>query len=402
MRRVYFLHDENETERTLDAILAQGLDPEQIENPTCPLCGEATIPAYLEDDGDFTVVTWDELELDEACVEAWYLVCQEISCPYEEQVERTLDPEDATFFELHASSWEIEEEICLQRENPAAQKELIAGLKQAVKRFPYRRNQDYLETAEWCYRDNMKRIRRWTAHRRMGEWMQVYVEPEHLRGRFFAATENALMMHVSPDGHLVTIPFDHINHGTYRLLTPDQIEREERPAEIRDQRDNWIMCTGSPERVVIRGYHLHLEHVDRFGIYHVRCWERGAAVALGLIPRAVNYWEGAFRRSEIEARYTKREMIQVKGHWVMASGETAVNKRRSCSTEDPVIAEALGFERVQWWREKDEGLVLDADPPLWQGYVHPDQIEAYDEVRIYQWPIPEAHRSETDAQGDRR
>ncbi len=390
MRRIYFLNREQESERVLDAILAQGLDPEQIENPTCPLCGAETLPAYL-DDGEFTVVLRDRL--DEDGVETWYLVCQELDCPYEEQVERTLEPEGAIFFEVQDAAREFVQEMDLYRGAPAEQMDLITWLRQVVHEFPYRRNQDLLDKAERHYRGQLKRIRRWVGKREYGQRIGLHVNGEWHDGLFFAATENAVMMRTQPGDELVTVPVERI--GCHRIPV-----REEKPISLKEalaDRDRAVSAVGCTEYVVIRGHRVEVEEVDRFGVFHVRCWEAPVAEALSLTQKAENYWEGEFRRHEIDQRYEARRVARVKGHWVEATGETEVTKSPLVSTEDPVVAEALGLkESLRWYIYHEEPPHL--TPRHWSGIIPLDQVEAFDEVRIYLWPLPEAQVSGSDGE----
>ncbi len=390
MRRIYFLDQKQESERVLDAILAQGLDPNWIENPTCPLCGTHTLLAYREDD-EFTVVLWERLDEDEEGVDAWYLVCQELGCPYEEQVERTFEPEGALFFELQEAVWQFGQEVGIYQNAPADQMEMITWLRQVVEEFPSRRNQDLLAKAERHYRNRLKRIRHWVGKRQNGERIGLHVNGAWHDGVFFAATDHAVMMLTRPGGELVVMPMEKI--GSHRLPV-----RDEEPISLEDalaDQDSWTTGVGYTEYVVIRGHRVVLERADRFGLFHVHCCEAPVAEALNLTQKGENYWEGTFRRHEIEQRYEARCVVKVKGHWVQATGETVVTRSPLVSTEDPVVAEALGLkESLRWYIYHEEPPHL--TPRRWSGIIPRDQVEAFDEVRVYLWPIPEAHVSGSD------
>jgi len=392
VRRVYFLSRDEEGERTLDAILAQGLDPECIENPKCPRCFSPLIPAYVEDD-EFTVVTWYELGDEVSSAESWFLVCQNLECQYEEQIERTLEPEGAEFFDVHDSHWSFEEECGLDGSNGVEQLEVIAYLKEVVRQYPYRRNESLLQAAEWAYDDMITQHRSWASRRQTGQRIRFCLEPDHIDGIFFAATEKAMMLQVEPEGHLITVEFERINRGTCRVRPPERKPKPPAPGEISER---VIICPPSHERVVIGGHHLVLSDISRFGIYRVRCWDAKAAADLGLTQIAENYWEGDFRRGQLDAHYEFREMVRVKGHWVEAGGRTPSGKGRSIRTQDQAIAAALGLERREPWPDED-GHVPPDHQPVWTGIIRVEEIEAEEEVRHYLWP-----RSDEPVSGNRQ
>lgn len=51
------IQEEVEDDRVLDALLAGGIDPDELENPRCPLCNADTLLAYASGD-EYHVITW--------------------------------------------------------------------------------------------------------------------------------------------------------------------------------------------------------------------------------------------------------------------------------------------------------------------------------------------------------
>lgn len=390
MRKFYILRSNEEDGRVLDEMIAQQIDPEQLENPTCPRCGEATLIAY-EEDGDYEVMTWYCLtEEDEKLqADAWYLICQSFDCSYEERVERVFEPEGAELFDLEQSHQILDEETGLPGgRHPASMKELIAYLEAMQKHHSHRKLGAFLEEARWRYKDSMKRVRKWMQRIPQGRTISFHVDGEGYEARFVTATDEMLLVQVKADGQMMAVRAEDIDY-----YSPHRFDEEEKdPAELerlKNDPDGWIRIVGSPEYVVVKGFHLQLFDVDRFGLFQVITIEPAAGRALGFTQVSDQRWDGAVRRSQIEARYHKEYMVKVKGYWVRMYGETSRTRQAAVSTESAEVASALGLkaDKPIW---PDEMLSPEAKIPRWRGTIPPDEIEERDEVIIYQWPIPEA------------
>jgi hypothetical protein len=396
VRKLYIFRENEEDGRVLDALPEPGIDPEEIANPTCPRCGGETLMAY-EEDGDYNVLTWYCLtdEDDQAKPDAWYLICQNFKCPYEEQVERVLDPMGAEFFNLQTSHMEFDESTGLIGRNPSRMKALIRYLEALRKRYSYRKLDAFLEEARWRYDDDMERVRKWMQKIPPGRRIDLWLNGDRLKATFVAATDDALLVNLLPEGQMTVIGAESLRgYGPHRF---DEPEKPEEPDPLKGDRDRWIMVHGHADWVIVQGYHLRLWSVDRFGQYHVGTWDREAAEALGLEPCGQNCWDGLLRRRQIEARYTKQAMAKVKGYWVEVHGESAVTKSPSVYTEDPAVAAALGLTPVKPWFPEECYDPYQLTLPRFSGVIPREQVEEWDEVCIYQWPIPEAKGSEKES-----
>lgn len=379
------IQEQVEDDRVLDALLAGGTNPDDLENPRCPLCNADTLLAYALGD-QYDVITWSCLTDEEARMqpEAWYLICQEYRCRYEEQVERVTSPDDAEIFDLLQASSTFEEESGLM-ETPANLNELITYLERERRRSHHRKLEAFLRLARRSYEEGMDRVRAWTERIPPGRRIAFYLEAKKISGRFVAATEDSLLVQTEPGREMLAVKLEVIS-----FYGPHQFDPEEAPptdSQLSDD-DSWISCDGGSEHVVVRGYHLLLSEVDRFGQYRVSCRDPEAAAAIGLRQVAKGYWEGCLRRGDIQARYEKRQMVKVMGHWVKMSGKTGRSRSPYVHTEDPAVAAALGLKPSKpWWTNEHEepGLQI----PWWSGVIPRDRVEAWDEVTVYQWPIPE-------------
>ena len=145
------IQEEVEDDRVLDALLAGGIDPDELENPRCPLCNTDTLLAYVTG-REYHVITWHYLSDEEVRMQpdAWYLICQEYACRYEEQVERVSAPDGAEIFDLLLASSVFDEESGLMSP-PADLAKLITYLKQELKRTQHRKLEAFLHLARWYY-----------------------------------------------------------------------------------------------------------------------------------------------------------------------------------------------------------------------------------------------------------
>jgi len=384
VRRVYILREEDESDQALDEVLAQGLDPDWIENPTCPLCGGHTLLA-TEEDGEFDLLTWYCLVNEEeyAQVDAWYLVCQRIECPYEERVERTLDPTGALIFDMLPASHQVDEDLDLSRETINEQLALIAALKEAEADFPFRKNHEYRLKAEFHLRQMRKWLKKWIAQRHSGERIRLIVGGKRITGRFFSQSEKGLLCHVGRNKQLVAISLSDIDD----FSLPDY-EKEKRQMLKNLDLDSFVTLHRTPEYVVVQGHHLLSSQVDRFGRHTAYTFDPAAAAALGFEPHGETAWRGMIRRGQVEARYEVRTLVKIKGYWVKKIGENGKNWP-DVTTEDPEAAIAIGMKLVEG-PTRDEGREPDqSQVPRWSALVPLEWVEDSEEVRIYHWPIPE-------------
>ncbi|HYF90855.1 MAG TPA: hypothetical protein VD969_01275 [Symbiobacteriaceae bacterium] len=405
MRKLYVIRENEEDGRLLDALITAGrsLDESEFENPPCPVCGCDTLLAYTEGD-NYEVVTWDELGETEAGADAWFLVCSQIECPHEEPVELVADPMGALLFDQRVAEPAFAAYLEVDDRTPPGKLELISDLKAALAECPSRKVQAYLDLVRYSYDEEVSRTRRWIDLVPPGKLVEFRRDDETIRGTFLTATEEGFMILTEPGSSLRCVRAEEIYWP--QPLWPDRDDLPKPVSELLQEAAEpggsmrplrLIMCLGPRERVVIRGYHLQLSIVDRFGRYHVRCWDREAATALGLSQKCENYWEGVFRRSEVDGRYDVREMVKVQGHWLDVIGKADNGRAPVVQTDDPLIGAELGLSYIEYRGSRDENGDLRHFPPSWQGAVTEAEVEERKEVRLYHWPLPESPL--TDAHG---
>lgn len=380
MRKVYILRENEEDGAVLDAL--GGADPEEVENPRCPECGGSTLLAYAEGE-DYCVLTWCSLtEVDKtATPDAWYLVCQDFDCPYEEQVERADHPAGAELFNLDTADMEFDEEYGLVTGEPAYMLMLIKSLEEAKKANPHRKLDDHLDEARWRYEEGMKAVREWVQRIPQGRKIQFWACSEMRNALFITATDEMMLVRMLPEGEMVGVRLD-----TLRGYGPPKFRPEESVPEAEQEKGlGFVLVTGWSEYVVVKGYHLRLFDVDRFGQYRVWADEPEVIEALGL-ETGMNKGHGRFRSSDIQERYTVSRMVKVKGHWVRVQGEVQRSGHLAVMTENPDIASALGLKLVKY--EWEEGSCREM-VPRYTGSISPEEVEATEDVRTYSWPIPE-------------
>lgn len=387
MRKIYILRENEEDGAVLDALEAQGLpaDESEFSNPECPVCGAHTLLAYSEGD-TFEVLTWFCLDEDEgANADAWYLVCSRFTCDYEEQVERVTEPAEATIFDLLQSHHSFDSYAGLISRRPDDMHKLIAYLEARLQEGPSRKLTCFLEEARWRYDDKIREVREWLQKVPASRQITFHLGDRKVRGAFLASTDEGFMVQTHPEGELLVVTAGSISFYGPHYFEPDGTD-EPAPEEKTVDPSSFIMVESS-EMVVIRGYHLALGDVDRLGLYHVRCWDASAANALQLENHGDNYWEGRFRRADIEARYDVTSMVKVDGFWLEVWGDNAKGWP-AVRTEDSEVARALGLTPVRSWFENDrpehERTIIH-----WSGVMSPDRIEERKEVRLYHWPIPD-------------
>ncbi|HLN61363.1 MAG TPA: hypothetical protein VK464_07375 [Symbiobacteriaceae bacterium] len=403
MRKVYLLRENEEDGALLDAMEAAGLTPDEsaLCNPDCPRCSSETLLAYSEGDS-YEVVTWDSIE-EHAVAQAdgWYLICTNFECEWEEQVERVKEPMGALIFDLSHSSFMVEEETGILTRSPLEQRELIAYLKELQQSRKHRKLQSFIEEAEWRYKDELTRIRRWLKRVPDGRLVEITVGADKFRGRLLATTDDGCMLAQESDGQIVAIAAESMdNYWPRRFDQYGPTEEDVRNTLDRNPNEprEWITVHCGRGRVVVQGQVLTLRDVDRLGQYHVGTWDEAPAKALGLKQVAASYWEGRFRRSDITERYEVREMIKARGFWFAVSGHTSKNHPH-VSTEDPEAARAFGFKQVRHFlTDEEQSVSLWNTIPYWSGSIHPDEIEETCEVKAYYWPLPELQTADDERQ----
>lgn len=405
MRKVYVVQENEEDGRLLDALEAAGMstDESDFSNPTCPRCGCGTLLAYTEDDL-FELMTWYTVDADDgAKADAWYLVCSQFDCDYEEEVERVFDPMGAEIFDQESAHMEFDEYAGLLQRTPVGLLDLVSYLQSALEDGPNRKLEAVLDEAEWRYEDAVEQARKWINRLPLGKrirfrtWDENVQDHVEVDGTFVSATDEGFMLLRDPGEEVMLLRADAIYHWEPRRPGTDEVSpkfsevmREDRPADKDGNRKpRLIMLHLGGDRVVVRGQHLRLHHVDRFGQYHVGCWDEAAAAALGLTPAGSGYWEGVYRRSDVEARYDSEQAVRVKGHWLDQWGSAGEGAWVAVRTEDPDIATALGLELQKPWFTPETEEEKQRSRPRWTGLFRKEEVEECKEVRTYHWPLPE-------------
>lgn len=392
MRQIYILRANEEDGRVLDALPDPKMDPEEIENPTCPSCGGPTLLAYTEE-GDYNVLTWFCLseEGDEDQADGWYLICQNLKCPYEERVERVMEPAGAEFFNLETSHFQFDEETGLACRNPSDMKSLIAYLTKLQRAYGYRKLEAFLDEANWRYDEGMEELRKWADRIPTGRRIEFQANGVRYEARLIAATEEKILVQTGEGGEMICFDLEQVAYFSPRRFDQEEAPKKPDPIDF----DNLITFNRCGEYVVVQGYHLWLQSVDRFGQYSVSTHDPEVAAALNLTLSGNNFWTANLRRHQIEARYEIEEYARIQGHWVTWYGETSRNNRAAVWTEDPDVAQALGMELEKSWWWDEERQTNRVDVKRWHGIFPQEQIEEVKQIRTYHWPIPEAEGSGT-------
>lgn len=410
MRKVYIMRTNEEDGRLLDALIAAGLstDESALENPVCPRCGCSTLLAFA-DDQQFEVVLWEQVdESDGADAHAWYLICSQFDCTYQEEIERVLDPMGAEIFDQSSAQAEFEEYSGIMDLHPVELMELIEDLRVVLATGQNRKLACMLEEAEWRYEESMEW--RWAWIRRVPPGKRIRfslfdsndegtAETEEIEGTFVSATDDGFLILREPDEALMLVRAQELDS-----FLPHQPDKQELPKPLRERIAEVLspassdgesrsprLIHGIPrlQWVVIRGHHLRFDSVNRLGQYKVRCWDPVAAEALSLTPVGKRYWEGLFRRSELEARYDLKRMIKTKGHWVDVVGYMGEEKSPYVRTEDPEVAAALGLQEQKPLYPPETEEAIQKYRRSWSGDVAENDIEDRQEVKLYHWPLPE-------------
>ncbi len=384
MRKLYFLRDNEEDGAVLDALVSLGMDPDDLENPTCPRCGRELLPAHGTGD-DFEVVTWCDLSEEEAefTANVWYLVCGNFSCDYEEQVERVAQPTGAIIFDIGEAQHAFDDETGLISRCPDELLRLLEQLDNMQRLHPNHKLLCFMDEARWRYEQDMVQVRAWLRQIPPGHRIEFRVGGHKMRGSFVVSTDKGLLVQTD-GGDLLAVTAGSLECWGPRFFGPDaEVPAGDQPAD-----SHWIKLVTS-DYVIVQGYHLKLGDVDRLGRYRVRCWDAVAARTLGLRQVAGGYWEGEYRRAQIAGRYELRRLLRVRGRWVELYGTTDQEDLLAVRTEEEETANVLGLKPARSWGEVGV-------PParrsiaFWYGYVRRNQIEEEQELRLYRWPIREA------------
>lgn len=377
MRKVYILRDEEEDGMVLDALVAQGLPPSEdsLENPVCPHC-ESPLLVACQQGREFDVIIWESLgeECEPHGADAWFLVCSDLTCPYEEQVQRVAQPAGAELYDLRAAHEALDESLGLFCMFPPVVHEVVTELECLYQSHPSRKLLSVLNEA----RDQLKfataELRKRVEALPSGGQITVDLGDDRTTGTLLTSTEGYLLL-TGPEGDLTAIS----------LCAVHTVSPHREPYNFK--RCEWVTIEGATDWVVIRGHHLRLEWVDRLGAYHVSTTDPAAAGALGLEAHGEGYWTGNFRRCDAEARYEARKLARVAGQWVEVTGYRSRDRSPSVRTENPALAAQLGLKPQREARECSP----EAEWPVshWNGVVPADLVEEQAEERVYAWPIPE-------------
>ncbi|HEY3368173.1 MAG TPA: hypothetical protein VGK74_24235 [Symbiobacteriaceae bacterium] len=392
MKQVYILRTNEEDGVLLDALLAEGpANDEDPANPTCPRCGSDTMLVYLWDDDEYAILTDrvgtepdDEIETDE-----WFLTCQNANCTYEEAVERVLNPTGPILFDPEWIFHQLDEAYALYSRNLPGMERLIAALQERIKRIRTRNVAALLSEARWRVEGQLTDAREWLARLAPNAEIVLNYDDKRTEARVLAVTDDGALV-LTKAGEMLAAPL--------RLLTRDQVglkEEDEQEPFDRDP-DCLIDCSGFGQYVVVRGQRLEHQYVDRLGQFHVGCRNAESAAILGLDKVVEGYWEGRFRRSDIEAHYDARVTVRVNGHWLWLDGRTGQRKLPWVTTSDPEIAAALGLKKMPEWHYEGAPTPT-VSVPRYSGVLTWEQVEEQGEERTYHWPLPSAPEDPTGA-----
>ena len=398
MRKLYILRANEEDGMLVSALRAQGIELDELKfsNPVCPRCSNITLVACAVE-GDYELYIWAEMDEEYAAeVDEWYLVCSNLECTWEERVERVTNPIGATLFDLESANLLFDEEVGVGCGSPGRQSALVSYIESLL---PYRRTARKLESllheAKRGCQETAERVQKWLQRVPPGRMVQITTDDGQVKGCFLTATEHGCLL-LGEVGELITVEADSINSYYPRRFDkwgPDEKEPlpdiKEALRRAESDPDALItICGGSYQRVVVRGFELEYQHVDRFGQYICSSRDPKAAEALALHQRHEHCWEGRFLRSDIAMRYDVNRMVRVRGYWVTHYGYTNA-KNLAVYTDDREAALALGLrEQMPLIFEEEGEPSLSGRMPRWSGVVPRNQVEEAAEVKSWHWPLP--------------
>ncbi|HEY3368172.1 MAG TPA: hypothetical protein VGK74_24230 [Symbiobacteriaceae bacterium] len=386
MKQVYILRTNEEDGVLLDALLAEGpANDEDPSNPTCPRCGSDTMLVYLWDDDEYAILTDrvgtepdDEIETDE-----WFLTCQNANCTYEEAVERVLNPAGAILFDPEWIFHQLDETYALYSRSLPGMEELVAALQERIKQIRTHNVAALLFEARWQSEAALTDAREWLARLAPNAEIVFDYDDKPTEAQVVAVTEDGALL-LTKAGEMLAAPL--------RVMTRDQVRLKKdkpEPVDLNPDPDRLIDLSGFGQYVVVRGQRLEHKHVDRLGQFHVGCRNAESAAILGLEQVVEGYWEGRFRRSDIEAHYDARVTVQVKGYWLRLNGRTWQRKLPWVTTSNPEIAAALGLAKMPEWHTEGAPTPT-VSVPRYSGVITWEQVEEQGEERTYHWPLPTA------------
>lgn len=384
MRRLYILSDE-EFDEEFEAGQYDDAGG-RVENPTCPRCGRELLVAYVAG-GEMEVLTWYCLLGDEAQIaESWHLVCGNFDCPHEEEVAFVRKPAGAVLFDMDEASALFSAETGYGEMNPAGDREMMEQLEELYDASGNRKLPSLIDGLQWSYDERMQQLREWLPTVPAGRTVSIHHSGAHWDGHVVMYSDSHLLLRPAGGAEVLALPFEEIS-----FFGPRYFRDEPEAVEAAPQQSHTIvMC--NRERCVVKGQHLHLDEVDRFGRHHCRTWDPGVGKALGMEQLSETCYKGVFRRSEVEGRYDLRRIVRVAGHWVEWFGPTAQAGVMAVKTEDPAAARSLGLKPWQPWFPDEDGTWPPS--PFWYGFVSEEQVEAQEEHPVWLRPLPEARGGE--------
>lgn len=369
MRRLYLLSDHEFAED----FEGMGLDPESdaLDPPTCPRCGRELLVGYQED-GEVYIVYDEVLEPGEClAAEAWFLLCGNFECPYEEPVERVFRPAGALIYDLRTALWDFGEATGFFHSEPRVIRELLEYLQNCHGRSPSRKLAAHMAELQFQYEYALQERREWLAGLIPGQRVELTTAAGRVAGPLLAAGADAITV-AGRDG-AVLVPLE-------RVQRFGAGEAGAGPAPP-------VILSPDRERIVVRGHHLAVEEVDRFGRFHASTMAPHAGRDLQMEDLGELGYMGVFLPREVEARYELLHLVRVQGYWLEVMGATADEQFVAVCTWDPVAAAALSLGP-----RRGDGLPGSAAVAGWQGLILRRRVEAEEVHRLHIWPIPEVSR----------
>lgn len=380
LRRLYLLSDHEFAED----FEGMGLDPESdsIDPPACPLCGRELLAAYQEE-GEMYILYEDALQEGEALgAEAWHLVCGNFECPYEEQVERVFRPAGALLYDLRTAIWDFGEATGFFHSEPRVLRELLEHMQACQANRPQRKLLAHVAELQFQYEYALKERRDWLARLPRGQQVEFTTAEGRVEGTLLGAEPDAIL--VGAGAGTVRVALERIQFFSPRYPEPES------PGALPPDHPGFkhLVLVTDNERIVVRGHHLVVEEVDRFGRFHVSTRDPLAGVELPMKHLGHRY-AGVFLPRDVEERYEIHRMVQVRCHWLEVTGPTTDDQVLAVRSHDPVAAAALA---LRLYRSPRPGLAATG----WHGFVTRNQVQAEEAHYLHIWPIPEVSRDRAD------
>lgn len=382
MRRLYILSDEEFDEEFESDKYDHAAG--QVENPTCPRCGRELLVAFVAE-GDMEVLADYCLFGDEVQVaESWYLVCGNFNCLYEEEVEFVREPAGAVLFDMNEAASLFGEETGFGEMCPAGNRELVEELAELYADSGNRKLPSLIDDLQWQSDEHLRQLREWLVRVPAGRTIEIHLDGTRWEGYIVLYSDSHLLLRPKGASEALAFALEEISFFGPRYFRD---EPEPEAPEAGTEMAHMIVLSGR-ERCVVKGHHLHLDQVDRFGRHHCRTWDAAVGQALGMKHLGDTCYQGVFRRTEVQGRYDLRRIVRVAGHWVEWFGPTATGDALAVKTVDPEIARALDLKPWQAWLPNADGTWPPS--PFWYGFVSLESVEAQEEHPVWLRPIPEA------------